>query len=98
MFEIKHWAEVEESILKQKSRIKWLKVGDSNTQYFHHILKEKVARGRIYVLQNDQGEMVEDSTKIQKMIRKYNVSLLVTIARSLEGIDITVIRRGSTLN
>nr|XP_009780614.1 PREDICTED: uncharacterized protein LOC104229646 [Nicotiana sylvestris] len=37
--ELEKWLEVEESIMKQKARIKWLKVGDSNTAYFHACVK-----------------------------------------------------------
>ncbi|XP_075111508.1 uncharacterized protein LOC142181830 [Nicotiana tabacum] len=37
--ELAKWMEVEESILKQKARVKWLKEGDSNTSYFHACVK-----------------------------------------------------------
>ncbi|XP_019239280.1 PREDICTED: uncharacterized protein LOC109219303 [Nicotiana attenuata] len=39
--ELAKWMEVEESIMKQKARIKWLKVGDSNTAYFHACVKNR---------------------------------------------------------
>lgn len=34
---------IEESILKQKSRIQWLKLGDANTTYFHASMKSRVS-------------------------------------------------------
>ncbi|GJX31051.1 hypothetical protein Tco_0240906 [Tanacetum coccineum] len=44
----------EERFLKQKAKAEWLKAGDSNTTYFHRIVKSKYARNRI--------DMVSDSS------------------------------------
>ncbi|PWA59001.1 RNA-directed DNA polymerase, eukaryota, Reverse transcriptase zinc-binding domain protein [Artemisia annua] len=46
----------EERFLKQKSKIHWLHAGDSNTSYFHNIVKSKCARNRI--------ELVRDSANV----------------------------------
>ncbi|GJT30804.1 hypothetical protein Tco_0108159 [Tanacetum coccineum] len=46
----------EERFFRQKSKIEWLKAGDSNTDYFHKIVKSKCARNRI--------EMVRDASNI----------------------------------
>nr|XP_043619797.1 uncharacterized protein LOC122591602 [Erigeron canadensis] len=40
----------EERFLKQKSKVHWLRVGDSNTAYFHKAVKGRVARNRIDVV------------------------------------------------
>lgn len=37
----------EESFLKQKANIDWLRDGDINTKYFHVVIKDKQHRGKI---------------------------------------------------
>ncbi|XP_019223726.1 PREDICTED: uncharacterized protein LOC109205468 [Nicotiana attenuata] len=39
--EYTRWLKMQESILKQKARIKWAEEGDSNSKYFHSVIKEK---------------------------------------------------------
>ena len=38
-----HWAEIEESFLRQKSRITWLKHGDQNTLFFFRIVQSRTS-------------------------------------------------------
>ncbi|GJQ92682.1 RNA-directed DNA polymerase, eukaryota, reverse transcriptase zinc-binding domain protein [Tanacetum coccineum] len=42
----------EERFLKQKAKIEWLEVGDSNSVYFHKAVKSKNQRGRIDIILN----------------------------------------------
>ncbi|PWA72744.1 RNA-directed DNA polymerase, eukaryota, Reverse transcriptase zinc-binding domain protein [Artemisia annua] len=37
----------EECFLKQKAKVEWLRVGDSNSAYFHKVVKSRKARSRI---------------------------------------------------
>ncbi|GKC60581.1 protein LAZ1 [Tanacetum coccineum] len=37
----------EERFLMQKSKVKWLRVGDSNSAYFHQMVKARISRSRI---------------------------------------------------
>ncbi|GKF51999.1 hypothetical protein Tco_0148466 [Tanacetum coccineum] len=37
----------EEHFLKQKSKIEWLQVGDTNSEFFHKLVKARVIRSRI---------------------------------------------------
>ncbi|GJZ52154.1 RNA-directed DNA polymerase, eukaryota, reverse transcriptase zinc-binding domain protein [Tanacetum coccineum] len=45
----------EELLLRQKSKIQWLKEGDSNSAYFHKMVKGKVIKNRIESVYDDAG-------------------------------------------
>lgn len=38
--ELIKWLEVDERIMSQRAKIKWLKLGDDNKAYFHASVKE----------------------------------------------------------
>ncbi|GJT39899.1 hypothetical protein Tco_0939764 [Tanacetum coccineum] len=46
---------MEERFLKKKAKIEWLRVGDSNTTYFHKMVKGRKSQNRIDVVSNDDG-------------------------------------------
>ncbi|GJR54457.1 hypothetical protein Tco_1404978 [Tanacetum coccineum] len=49
---------MEERFLKQKSKVEWLRVGDSNSTYFHKSVKGRVNRNRIDVVTDLAGDVV----------------------------------------
>ncbi|GJY31882.1 RNA-directed DNA polymerase, eukaryota, reverse transcriptase zinc-binding domain protein [Tanacetum coccineum] len=51
---------MEERFLKQKSKVKCLKVGDLNSSYFHKSVKGRVSRHRIDVVTTLDGDLVTD--------------------------------------
>ncbi|GKD77907.1 hypothetical protein Tco_1340528 [Tanacetum coccineum] len=51
---------MEERFLKQKTKIEWLKVGDSNSAYFHKSVKGRTSRNRIDVVTDLDGDLVTD--------------------------------------
>nr|GEX22796.1 hypothetical protein [Tanacetum cinerariifolium] len=46
----------EEKLLRQKTKVEWLKEGDSNTSYFHNVIKGRVSKSRIKVIYNDSRD------------------------------------------
>ncbi|GAV86428.1 hypothetical protein CFOL_v3_29859 [Cephalotus follicularis] len=50
-----HACSIEEMPYKQKSRVKWLKEGDSNTGYFHKMAALRRARNHITRIQSRSG-------------------------------------------
>lgn len=54
--QLRKWLHVEESALAQKARIQWLKLGDSNNQFFFRAIKERLADNHITVLYNARGD------------------------------------------
>ncbi|KAK1415040.1 hypothetical protein QVD17_30809 [Tagetes erecta] len=51
----------EERFLKQKFKVDWLAAGDGNTSFFHNSLKCRTHRGRIDVIMDPNGQVVEGS-------------------------------------
>ncbi|GJZ55694.1 hypothetical protein Tco_0610887 [Tanacetum coccineum] len=51
---------LEERFLKQKAKIQWLKEGDSNSAYFHKVVKSRTSRSRIDAVTNSEGVVFEN--------------------------------------
>ncbi|XP_027096071.1 uncharacterized protein [Coffea arabica] len=66
----------EEAFWKQKSRVKWLKDGDTNSKYFHSVVAERRAKSIIHRIKNDQGEWISDEDHISAEAEKFFKSLL----------------------
>ncbi|GJZ64770.1 hypothetical protein Tco_0621466 [Tanacetum coccineum] len=49
---------LEERFLKQKAKIKWLRVDDSNSAYFHKVVKGRTNRSRIDAVVNMDGNQL----------------------------------------
>lgn len=62
--EYTRWLKMQEFILKQKSRIKWAEECDSNSKYFHSVIKEKRRREHIYRIKDNQGTWIEGNEAI----------------------------------
>lgn len=58
--QLKKWSHIDESILKQKSRINWLSMGDSNSKFFLTATKVRNIRNKIFLLHNSQGVVLTD--------------------------------------
>lgn len=61
---------VEESFLRQKSRIQWLKgvQGDQNTSFFHKIVKGRELHKRITTVYDSDGHVIQDEQLIKMEI------------------------------
>ncbi|XP_042520344.1 uncharacterized protein LOC122093866 [Macadamia integrifolia] len=71
----------EESFFKQKSRIKWLTLGDSNTTYFHKSVRARQSLNSIYSIRNPDGSLLFDPDAIKSAFvfhfsRQFNPSTL----------------------
>ncbi|XP_060188384.1 uncharacterized protein LOC132617405 [Lycium barbarum] len=60
------WLKMEDSILRQKARIKWAEKGDSNTKYFHSTIKARRKRAQIYKIKDRNDQWVEGNANISK--------------------------------
>nr|GEU96327.1 hypothetical protein [Tanacetum cinerariifolium] len=66
---------MEKRFLKQKSKIEWLKEGDSNSAYFHKVVKSRVSRSRIDVVTDANGVVFQNEKVVDAFISHYEVFL-----------------------
>ncbi|XP_015169175.1 uncharacterized protein [Solanum tuberosum] len=55
---------LQNSILRQKARIKWLEEGDSNTAYFHNIIKDRRKKLTSRKIMDDHDNLLEGNDNI----------------------------------
>ncbi|KAH0699374.1 hypothetical protein KY290_014199 [Solanum tuberosum] len=95
---LEKWLNIKESILKQKSRVQWLKLGDGNTTYFHASLKNRIARNKILSLTTTDGRMVNNNNDIEEEVIEFYKQLLGSCATQLPAINPMVMRDGPALD
>nr|GEV14474.1 RNA-directed DNA polymerase, eukaryota, reverse transcriptase zinc-binding domain protein [Tanacetum cinerariifolium] len=72
----------EERFLKQKSKIKWLKAGDSTIAYFHKIVKSRCARNKIEMA-SDASNDIYDGNQVPSAFG-YRVSLVNVLPKNIK--------------
>ncbi|XP_077228445.1 uncharacterized protein LOC143861405 [Tasmannia lanceolata] len=80
-------AQKEEALYRQKSRIQWLNLGDSNTKFFHSALKSRRNQNSIQGLQDVDGEITTDQSKIFDILVEFFQSLLNSQTNSVTPND-----------
>ncbi|GJX26449.1 aspartic peptidase [Tanacetum coccineum] len=65
----------EERFLKQKAKIEWLEVGDSNSAYFHKSVKSRIHSGRINVIMNSDNIEGQGSNVADAFVSHYQMFL-----------------------
>ncbi|XP_056688387.1 uncharacterized protein [Spinacia oleracea] len=93
MESLKKFLDVQESGYRQKSRIQWLKLGDSNTKFFFTALKERYSTNTIDMLYDSNGNKLTTASDIKENIRSFYKDLIGTAAVSLQGVDLSVVRQ-----
>ncbi|XP_074271472.1 uncharacterized protein LOC141595407 [Silene latifolia] len=64
------------SFLKQKAKTQWLEDGDSNTAYFHGVMRKRFNLNKVIQIENQRGVIFSDSKGIQDALLDYYESLL----------------------
>ncbi|GKC41751.1 hypothetical protein Tco_1059473 [Tanacetum coccineum] len=65
----------EERFLKQKSKIKWLKVGDSNSYYFHKSIKNRNQRSQIDAILGSDNMVITKAGVTDVFVNHYQMFL-----------------------
>ena len=94
ILKLQKFLNVEETTLRQKSRIQWLKLGDSNSQFFFNAMKVRYMQNNIEVLFNANGDKLTTTEAIKTEVIQFYSSLLGTAATSLPSVDILLLRSG----
>lgn len=89
---------VEEKILLQESRIKWIMEGDENTFVFHASVKQSVATNRIAFPRNEQGEQITEPCLIKAEIVDFYKRALGIASRFIQVVDSGLIRKGPLIS
>ncbi|KAH0776402.1 hypothetical protein KY290_007813 [Solanum tuberosum] len=96
--QLEKWSLVEESAIRQKSRVQWLNLGDANTGYFFAHMKNRVAQNTITNLTTAVGTIIYSQEGIEEEALKFYQGLLGQVASCLPSVDTTIMRRGGMLN
>ncbi|GAU38105.1 hypothetical protein TSUD_317920 [Trifolium subterraneum] len=59
-----------ECLLKQKSRLRWVKVGDSNTRFFHESIKSRRRRNQLVAVKNGD-QWVQGVEEVKGFVKNY---------------------------
>ncbi|XP_050229117.1 uncharacterized protein LOC126678259 [Mercurialis annua] len=86
----------EEKFLKQKSRISWLKLGDSNNKFFHNSVKVRRCRNRITNLIDANGNELKSQEDISSAMVDFYEKLFGKSNQRMH-IDPNIIDRGPKL-
>ncbi|XP_070040163.1 uncharacterized protein LOC142177349 [Nicotiana tabacum] len=65
------YLKIQDFILRQKARVKWLSEGDSNTSYFHNVIKDKRRKLGINKIQNEYLQWVEGTKEVSEVASRY---------------------------
>ena len=65
LIKLEKWSLIEESAPRQKSRIKWILLGDANNKYFSSVIKERTQMKQVRSIMSLNGQMLYDPREIQ---------------------------------
>ncbi|XP_075104573.1 uncharacterized protein LOC142178608 [Nicotiana tabacum] len=94
---LEKWILIEESIYRQRSRVQWLKLGDTNSAYCFAHTKNMSSLNGIHALTNDVGVQLHMEEDIEAEILDYYKQLLRSNAPAIPVIDPNVMQRGAVL-
>ena len=97
LINLEKWSLIEENALRQKSRIKWIQLGDANNKYFSAVIKERTQKKQVRSIMTLSGQMIYDPQEIQEEFVIFYKSLMGTSAGKLPTVNVKVMKRGPAL-
>lgn len=96
--ELEEWSRIDELIWCQKSRIDWLKLGDSNTRFFHAYVKVRQNANAIHRLVRIDDSICVGQAQIKQEIANFYINLMGTVIDELQMVDKIIMNRWPKLN
>jgi hypothetical protein len=90
--------ELDDSMVRQRAKIDWLRLSDGNNKYFHASIKMRQQFKSIKRLQKGDGSFVTDQKGMKNEVLTFYNNLMGTKLNELEGIDVEAMRTGRQLN
>ncbi|XP_075084750.1 uncharacterized protein LOC142168002 [Nicotiana tabacum] len=94
---LEKWGVIEESIMRQKSRTQWLKLGDSNSAYFYACLKNRTTMNSIKSLVNQYGKLLQNEQEVKEEVVRFYKELLGNATEQMPIINPEIMRNGPML-
>lgn len=85
-------------MLRQRAKVEWIKLGDSNSAYFHAILKSKHKQTNISMLKDANGNRLITHEKIEEEVLNFYKKLIGEAYPMKQKIDIVVLREGKQVS
>ncbi|KAK3193368.1 hypothetical protein Dsin_024678 [Dipteronia sinensis] len=80
--------QAEEDLLRQKSRIQWLKAGDRNSSYFFKAINGRRNRSKIHSINGDDGSLIEGGIPVKNEVIRHFQNILGCSIPARHGIGI----------
>ncbi|XP_019225651.1 PREDICTED: uncharacterized protein LOC109207223 [Nicotiana attenuata] len=97
LLEVEKWSDIEEQVLRQKSRDAWVQHGDANTKYFHAQWKMRTNTNAIVSIQNDAGIKLTDPKQVEEKFLDFFKKLMGASSPMHPCPDAEVIKKGPCL-
>ncbi|KAH0665342.1 hypothetical protein KY285_026548 [Solanum tuberosum] len=96
--QLEKWSLIEESAMRQKSRVQWLDIRDTHTSYFFAYMKNRQAQNTITSLTTVAGISVYSQEEIEQEAITFYQELLGQNASTLPSVDKPIMKGGGKLN
>ena len=84
---------IEEKLLKQRSKLHWLQVGDKNNRVFHNAVKIRETRNAIKEIRCPSGQLVNSQEDIKQEAERFFSEFLACVPEGLQGKSVEEMQR-----
>ena len=90
--ELKRLLDCEEQFYKQKAREKWVKLEDSNTKFFHNLVKAGRAHNKVTRLTPEDGTRITEQSRLAQAMIDYYQKLLGVVSPSRSHAEASILQ------